>query len=169
MWALFQNLPAQKSRRLHQQHNDQNTEHDRIRKLGRNIGFAQILDNAIGSMLASVAGVLLCSAYPSLTPYTGSPQTVSLSLHCHRSPSLAGQPVPSLLPLTIAMHLHRKQPKPSPESSCPEVPSAGGSGRCTADGHQCEWNHCGDIRHRFHAGFGGRRASVFRVSVLNSL
>ena len=27
---------------------------------------------AIGSMLASVAGVLLCSAYPSLTPYTGS-------------------------------------------------------------------------------------------------
>ena len=27
---------------------------------------------AIGSALAAIAGVLLCSAYPSLTPYTGS-------------------------------------------------------------------------------------------------
>ena len=27
---------------------------------------------AIGSALAAIAGVLLCSAYPTLTPYTGS-------------------------------------------------------------------------------------------------
>ena len=47
--------------------------------------------------------------------------------------------------------------------------SLGGSGSRTAYGHQCERHDCGDICHRLHAGFGGRRASVFRVSVLNSL
>lgn len=40
--------------------------------MGINVNGTISLTFAIGSGLAAVAGVLLCSAYPSLTPYTGS-------------------------------------------------------------------------------------------------
>lgn len=40
--------------------------------MGINVNGTIALTFAIGSALASIAGVLLCSAYPSLTPYTGS-------------------------------------------------------------------------------------------------
>ena len=40
--------------------------------MGINVNGTIALTFAIGSALAAVAGVLLCSAYPSLTPYTGS-------------------------------------------------------------------------------------------------
>lgn len=39
--------------------------------MGINVNGTIALTFAIGSSLAAVAGVLLCSAYPSLTPYTG--------------------------------------------------------------------------------------------------
>jgi branched-chain amino acid transport system permease protein len=39
--------------------------------MGINVNKTIALTFAIGSALAAVAGVLLCSAYPSLTPYTG--------------------------------------------------------------------------------------------------
>ena len=42
------------------------------RLMGINVNGTIALTFAIGSGLAAVAGVLLCSAYPSLTPYTGS-------------------------------------------------------------------------------------------------
>ena len=40
--------------------------------MGVNVNRTIALTFAIGSGLAAIAGVLLCSAYPSLTPYTGS-------------------------------------------------------------------------------------------------
>lgn len=40
--------------------------------MGVNVNRTIALTFAIGSALAAVAGVLLCSAYPNLTPYTGS-------------------------------------------------------------------------------------------------
>ncbi len=40
--------------------------------MGINVNGTITLTFAIGSALAAIAGVLLCSAYPSLTPYTGS-------------------------------------------------------------------------------------------------
>ena len=40
--------------------------------MGINVNGTIALKFAIGSALAAIAGVLLCSAYPSLTPYTGS-------------------------------------------------------------------------------------------------
>lgn len=40
--------------------------------MGINVDATIALTFAIGSALAAIAGVLLCSAYPSLTPYTGS-------------------------------------------------------------------------------------------------
>lgn len=40
--------------------------------MGINVNATISLTFAIGSALAAIAGVLLCSAYPSLTPYTGS-------------------------------------------------------------------------------------------------
>ena len=40
--------------------------------MGLNVNKTISLTFAIGSGLAAIAGVLLCSAYPSLTPYTGS-------------------------------------------------------------------------------------------------
>lgn len=40
--------------------------------MGINVNGTIALTFAIGSALAAVAGVLLCSAYPALTPYTGS-------------------------------------------------------------------------------------------------
>lgn len=40
--------------------------------MGVNVNATIALTFAIGSALAAIAGVLLCSAYPSLTPYTGS-------------------------------------------------------------------------------------------------
>ena len=40
--------------------------------MGINVNGTIVLTFAIGSALAAIAGVLLCSAYPSLTPYTGS-------------------------------------------------------------------------------------------------
>lgn len=39
--------------------------------MGINVNATIALTFAIGSALAAIAGVLLCSAYPSLTPYTG--------------------------------------------------------------------------------------------------
>ena len=42
------------------------------RLMGINVNPTISLTFAIGSALAAIAGVLLCSAYPSLTPYTGS-------------------------------------------------------------------------------------------------
>lgn len=40
--------------------------------MGINVNGTIALTFAIGSGLAAIAGVLLCSAYPQLTPYTGS-------------------------------------------------------------------------------------------------
>lgn len=40
--------------------------------MGINVNTTIALTFAIGSALAAIAGVLLCSAYPTLTPYTGS-------------------------------------------------------------------------------------------------
>ena len=40
--------------------------------MGINVNRTISVTFAIGSALAAVAGVLLCSAYPSLSPYTGS-------------------------------------------------------------------------------------------------
>lgn len=40
--------------------------------MGINVNGTIALTFAIGSALAALAGVLLCSAYPTLTPYTGS-------------------------------------------------------------------------------------------------
>ena len=40
--------------------------------MGINVNRTIAITIAIGSALAAIAGVLLCSAYPSLTPYTGS-------------------------------------------------------------------------------------------------
>ena len=40
--------------------------------MGINVNKTISMTFAIGSALAAIAGVLLCSAYPSLTPYTGS-------------------------------------------------------------------------------------------------
>ena len=40
--------------------------------MGINVNATIALTFAIGSGLAAIAGVLLCSSYPSLTPYTGS-------------------------------------------------------------------------------------------------
>lgn len=40
--------------------------------MGVNVNKTIALTFAIGSGLAAIAGVLLCSAYPTLTPYTGS-------------------------------------------------------------------------------------------------
>ena len=40
--------------------------------MGINVNRTISLTFAIGSALAAIAGMLLCSAYPSLTPYTGS-------------------------------------------------------------------------------------------------
>lgn len=39
--------------------------------MGVNVNGTISLTFAIGSGLAAIAGVLLCSAYPTLTPYTG--------------------------------------------------------------------------------------------------
>ena len=39
--------------------------------MGINVNSTISLTFAIGSGLAAIAGVLLCSAYPSVTPYTG--------------------------------------------------------------------------------------------------
>ena len=39
--------------------------------MGVNVNGSIALTFAIGSGLAAIAGVLLCSAYPTLTPYTG--------------------------------------------------------------------------------------------------
>ena len=44
---------------------------DAAQLMGVNVNATISLTFAIGSALAAVAGVLLCSAYPSLTPYTG--------------------------------------------------------------------------------------------------
>ena len=43
-----------------------------LQHLGINVNKTIAITFAIGSALAAVAGVLLCSVYPSLTPYTGS-------------------------------------------------------------------------------------------------
>ena len=45
---------------------------DAAQLMGINVNATISLTFAIGSGLAAIAGVLLCSAYPSLTPYTGS-------------------------------------------------------------------------------------------------
>ena len=47
--------------------------------MGINVNGTIALTFAIGSALAAIAGVLLCSAYPSLTPYTGSMPGIKLS------------------------------------------------------------------------------------------
>ena len=44
---------------------------DAAQLMGINVNGTISLTFAIGSGLAAIAGVLLCSAYPSLTPYTG--------------------------------------------------------------------------------------------------
>ncbi|MCR5273596.1 MAG: branched-chain amino acid ABC transporter permease [Lachnospiraceae bacterium] len=45
---------------------------DAAQLMGINVNATIALTFAIGSGLAAIAGVLLCSAYPTLTPYTGS-------------------------------------------------------------------------------------------------
>lgn len=45
---------------------------DAAQLMGVNVNATIALTFAIGSGLAAIAGVLLCSAYPTLTPYTGS-------------------------------------------------------------------------------------------------
>ena len=44
---------------------------DAAQLMGVNVNGTISLTFAIGSGLAAIAGVLLCSAYPTLTPYTG--------------------------------------------------------------------------------------------------
>ena len=48
--------------------------------MGINVNGTIALTFAIGSALAAIAGVLLCSAYPSLTPYTGSMPGIKASV-----------------------------------------------------------------------------------------
>ena len=45
---------------------------DAAKLMGINVNTTITITFAIGSALAAIAGVLLCSAYPTLTPYTGS-------------------------------------------------------------------------------------------------
>jgi len=45
---------------------------DAAQLMGVNVNATISLTFAIGSGLAAIAGVLFCSAYPTLTPYTGS-------------------------------------------------------------------------------------------------
>jgi branched-chain amino acid transport system permease protein len=47
-------------------------DNDAARLMGINVNGTITLTFAIGSGLAAIAGILLCSAYPSLSPYTGS-------------------------------------------------------------------------------------------------
>jgi branched-chain amino acid transport system permease protein len=47
-------------------------DNDAARLMGINVNGTITLTCAIGSGLAAIAGMLLCSAYPSLSPYTGS-------------------------------------------------------------------------------------------------
>ena len=44
---------------------------DAAQLMGVNVNATISLTFAIGSGLAAIAGLLLCSAYPTLTPYTG--------------------------------------------------------------------------------------------------
>ena len=53
---------------------------DAAQLMGINVNATISLTFAIGSALAAVAGVLLCSAYPSLTPYTGAMPGIKPSL-----------------------------------------------------------------------------------------
>ena len=52
--------------------------------MGINVNRTIAITFAIGSALAAIAGVLLCSAYPSLTPYTGSMPGIGLRGGCIR-------------------------------------------------------------------------------------
>mgnify|MGYP000065523901 CR=1 FL=1 len=53
---------------------------DAAQLMGVNVNGTISLTFAIGSGLAAIAGVLLCSAYPTLTPYTGSMHLLQLYL-----------------------------------------------------------------------------------------
>ena len=64
--------------------------------MGINVNKTISMTFAIGSALAAIAGVLLCSAYPSLTPYTGSGLAAIAGL-------LLCQTYPTLTPYTGAM------------------------------------------------------------------
>ena len=56
--------------------------------MGINVNGTIAVTFAIGSSLAAIAGVLLCSAYPSLTPYTGSmPGIKAFGSHDRRNPA----------------------------------------------------------------------------------
>ncbi len=65
MWFVKNTKPGQAMRAVSE-------DRDAAMLMGINVNATISLTFAIGSGLAAVAGALLCSSYPSLTPYTGS-------------------------------------------------------------------------------------------------
>ena len=65
MWFIKNTKPGQAMRAVSE-------DKDAASLMGINVNATISLTFAIGSGLAAVAGALLCSSYPSLTPYTGS-------------------------------------------------------------------------------------------------
>ncbi|MCR4695189.1 MAG: branched-chain amino acid ABC transporter permease [Pseudobutyrivibrio sp.] len=65
MWFVKHTKPGQAMRAVSE-------DRDAATLMGINVNATISLTFAIGSGLAAVAGALLCSSYPSLTPYTGS-------------------------------------------------------------------------------------------------
>ena len=57
--------------------------------MGINVNKTISITFAIGSGLAAIAGVLLCSAYPSLTPYTGAMPGIKHSLQLYLAVSVS--------------------------------------------------------------------------------
>ena len=65
---------------------------DAAQLMGINVNRTIAVTFAIGSALAAIAGVLLCSAYPSLTPYTVSVSLAYLSLSSFGVPCATSSP-----------------------------------------------------------------------------
>ena len=72
--------------------------------MGINVNATIALTFAIGSGLAAIAGVLLCSAYPSLTPYT---DLCQVSKHSWQQSSVVSDPFQELLSEVFCLELLR--------------------------------------------------------------